>query len=102
MSLSMLEHVLYALTVDRTAKSAFRDDPDEFLASYRLGDGEADLIRAFDLYELAARGVNPMLLMGFWHLTREGTDAYLSRIATPLRTPNKPVDNNRPGNGRDR
>jgi len=85
MSLTMLEKVLYDLNVDRTAKQAFREDPDALLARYRLTDDEVGLVRAFDLHELAARGVNPMLLMGFWQLSRQDLQAYLRRIATPLR-----------------
>lgn len=84
MSLTMLEKVLYDLNVDRTAKQAFRDDPAGLLARYRLVDDEAGLIRDFDLHELAARGVNPMLLMGFWQLARQDMRAYLQRISTPL------------------
>jgi hypothetical protein len=85
MSLTMLEKVLYDLNVDRAAKQAFREDPDALLARYRLTDDEVGLVRAFDLHELAARGVNPMLLMGFWQLSRQDLRAYLRRIATPLR-----------------
>lgn len=84
MSLTMLEKVLYDLNVDRAAKKAFRDDPDALLARYRLADDEVGLIRRYDLHELAARGVNPMLLMGFWRLSGQSIPAYLRRIAKPL------------------
>jgi hypothetical protein len=84
MSLTMLEKVLYDLNVDRAAKQAFREDPAALLARYRLDGDEAGLIREFNLHELAARGVNPMLLMGFWQLARQDMRAYLRRIAAPL------------------
>jgi len=84
MSLTMLERVLYDLNVDRAAKQAFREDPAALLARYRLTEDEVGLIRDFDLHELAARGVNPMLLMGFWQLSRQDLRAYLRRIASPL------------------
>jgi hypothetical protein len=84
MSLTMLEKVLYDLGVDRGAKKAFREDPDALLARYRLSTDEIRLLRDFDLYELAARGVNPMLLMGFWRLSGESIPAYLRRIGAPL------------------
>ncbi|HEY0360534.1 MAG TPA: hypothetical protein VGD11_18290 [Mycobacteriales bacterium] len=84
MSLTMLEKVLYDLGVDRGAKKAFREDPDALLARYRLSADEVRLLRDFDLHELAARGVNPMLLMGYWRLSGESIPAYLRRIAAPL------------------
>ncbi|MCW2744538.1 MAG: hypothetical protein JWM48_1088 [Mycobacterium sp.] len=84
MSLTMLEKVLYDLGVDRGAKKAFREDADALLARYRLTADEVRLLRDFDLYELAARGVNPMLLMGYWRLSGESIPAYLGRIAAPL------------------
>jgi hypothetical protein len=84
MSLTMLEKVLYDLGVDRGAKKAFREDPGALLARYRLTADEVRLLREFDLHELAARGVNPMLLMGFWRLSGESIPAYLRRIGAPL------------------
>ena len=102
MSLTMLEKVLYDLTVERAAKQAFRDDPGALLARYRLNGDEVELIRAFDLHELAARGVNPMLLMGFWQLSGEDMRSYLRRIATPSSRPaSGPDPSSRPSDGPD-
>jgi hypothetical protein len=83
MSRTMLEKVLYDLSVDRQAKKAFRDDPRALLATYRLTDEEIELICAFDLHVLRERGVNPMLLMGYWQLARHDMATYLRRIAGP-------------------
>jgi hypothetical protein len=83
MSRTMLEKVLYDLSVDRQAKKAFRDDPRALLATYRLTDEEIELICAFDLHVLRERGVNPMLLMGYWQLARQDMATYLRRIAGP-------------------
>ena len=85
MSLTMLEKVLYDLGVDRGAKKAFREDADALLARYRLTADEVRLLRDFALYELAALGVNPMLLMGYWRLTGKSIPSYLGRIAGPLK-----------------
>lgn len=84
MSLTMVEKVLYDLSIDRSAKAAFREDPEALLARYRLEPDEVELIRGYDLHELAARGANKMLLMGFWRLSGQSMPAYLKRIATPL------------------
>jgi hypothetical protein len=84
MSVTMVEKVLYDLSVDRSAKQAFRDDATALLAGYRLGEDEIASIRSFDLHDLSARGVNPMLLMGFWRLSGEDMPSYLRRIAEPL------------------
>lgn len=83
MSTTMLEKVLYDLGVDRAAKKAFRDDPRALLATYRLTAEEIELICDFDLHALRGRGVNPMLLMGYWQLARQDMNAYLRRIAGP-------------------
>jgi hypothetical protein len=93
MSLTMLEKVLYDLNVDRGAKKAFGEDPGVFLAKYRLADDEIGLLREFDLHELAARGVNPMLLMGYWRLSGQSMPAYLRRIARPLQRENAAESN---------
>ncbi|NMH99664.1 extradiol ring-cleavage dioxygenase [Pseudonocardia acidicola] len=89
MSQTMLEKVLYDLSVDRTARKAFRDDPRALLATYRLTTEEIELICAFDLHALRERGVNPMLLMGYWQLARQDMASYLRRIAGPRDTEGK-------------
>lgn len=66
MSTEMLETVLYRLNVDRAAKRALADDADSWLRETRLHDDEQRLISTFDVRGLLDRGVNPMLVVGYW------------------------------------
>lgn len=66
MSRNLLEKVLWQLSVDRTAKQRFRDDPQQFLARTGLNEQEQAWVLEFDVGALQAVGVNPMLTMGFW------------------------------------
>ncbi|KAF0808710.1 Extradiol ring-cleavage dioxygenase, class III enzyme subunit A [Alcanivorax sp. S71-1-4] len=66
MSRHLLEKALWQLSVERSAKQRFRDDPDGFLKRFNLSDEEKRWVREFDVGALQAAGVNPMLTMGFW------------------------------------
>lgn len=66
MSRNLVERVLWKLSVERSSKNRFRDDPRGFLAQFRLSEEEAESLLSFDVGALQRMGVNPMLTMGFW------------------------------------
>ncbi len=66
MSRDLLERVLHQLTVDRSAKLRFKEEPEAFLARFALSDDERAMLTGFDVLALQRLGVNPMLTMGFW------------------------------------
>ncbi len=66
MSRNLLEKVLWQLSVDRTAKQRFRDDPQKFIERTGLSEEHQKWVLNFEVGALQAAGVNPMLTMGFW------------------------------------
>lgn len=66
MSRNLLEKVLWQLSVDRTAKQRFRDDPQQFLRRTGLSEEHQAWVLEFDVRALQDAGVNAMLTMGFW------------------------------------
>ncbi len=66
MSRNLVERVLWKLSVERSSKNRFRDDPRGFLGQFRLSEQEVECLLSFDVGALQRMGVNPMLTMGFW------------------------------------
>jgi hypothetical protein len=58
-----VEKVLWDIVSEPAKAAAFRDQPAEFLGSYRLGGAEADLLHRMDVKTLLALRINPMLVM---------------------------------------
>ena len=66
MSRNLVERVLWKLSVERSSKNRFRDDPRAFLGQFRLSEQEVEYLLNFEVGALQRMGVNPMLTMGFW------------------------------------
>lgn len=66
MSRNLVERVLWKLSVERSSKNRFREDPRAFLAQFRLSEEEVECLLSFKVGALQCMGVNPMLTMGFW------------------------------------
>lgn len=66
MSRNLVEKVLWKLSVERSSKNRFRDDPRGFLGQFRLSEQEVECLVHFEVGALQRMGVNPMLTMGFW------------------------------------
>lgn len=58
-----MEKVLWDVVSDPPKAAALRERPAEFLAAYRLGADEADVLRRMDVKRLVALRINPMLVM---------------------------------------
>lgn len=82
MSRNVLERVLHQLSVDRSAKQRFRDDPEAFLQRFALTEAERAMLIGFDVLGLQQAGVNPMLTMGFWQELSPERDmrAYMKKL----------------------
>lgn len=65
-----METALHDLCSNKLLRAAFRDDPEAALAARPLTDEERRIVIDFDIAALLARGVNPMILQGFWVATR--------------------------------
>jgi protocatechuate 4,5-dioxygenase alpha chain len=66
MSRNNVERVLHQLCVDRSAKQRFKEDAPKFLERFNLSEVEQNMVLNFQVKELQAYGINPMLTMGFW------------------------------------
>jgi len=82
MSRNTVERALYQLCVDRAAKQRFRDDAAAFLERYALSDEERAMVLNFEVAQLQAYGVNPMLTMGYWQelSPQRGMRAYMTKL----------------------
>lgn len=85
MSTGRLEKLLYDLAIDRGTKERFRSDPAALLARLHLTDMERDMVLRFDVRGLADRGINVMLLMGYWMELEGSRDlrGYVARMNQP-------------------
>ena len=70
MNVNRLEAVLYDLSTSRAAATKYQDDPEGFLKKYRLSETETEAVRNAEVGAMRRHGVNPMLTMGFWLVTR--------------------------------
>lgn len=78
-----LERALYDLTALRSARHAFKQDPDGTLAGYGLDADACAVVKNLDVRALDDAGVNPMLTWGLWLIYGEGgAPEYLSRLNT--------------------
>ncbi|CAN5275300.1 hypothetical protein BH10PSE14_BH10PSE14_18540 [soil metagenome] len=66
MSLNAVEQCVFDLGNSGRVRKGYAAEPEAFLARYALSEGEKTLIRDMDVAELFRRGLNPMLLMGFY------------------------------------
>ena len=66
MSVNGLEQLLYDLGSSRRTRQAFLEDRPAFLSRYALDDEEKGLVIDEDVAALFKRGLNPMLLVGFY------------------------------------
>lgn len=66
MSVGAIEQLLYDLGSSGRTRKAYAADPEAFFARYALTADEQALIRDENVGELFRRGLNPMLLMGFY------------------------------------
>lgn len=80
MSRNSLEKVLYDLSTSGANKKLFAADADKFLGRYQLDGEERDLIKNYNVREIAARGVNYMLTWGFWLQSGRGQRDYLEAM----------------------
>lgn len=84
MSTGALEQLLYDLGSSGRTRKAYAEAPDAFLARYGLSADEQALVRREDVGELFRRGLNPMLLMGFYMglYGPASMGEYLSKVPT--------------------
>jgi hypothetical protein len=66
MSVFGVEKALYDLSMSGKTRKAYMADRAAFLAGYNITEDEARDIQAFQVANILALGVNPMLVMGFW------------------------------------
>ena len=82
MTANLLERVLWELSVNGSSRRRFKEDPQKYLASWRLSESERRMVQTFDVAAMAALGVSPLLTMGYWMEAEGSRDlaAYLARM----------------------
>jgi hypothetical protein len=82
MSSYTIEKVLWDLVQKPHTGPAFRADPDPHLDRYPLELSERTLLKSMDVRKLAARRINPMLLMRAWQAVfgKDQFAQYLKKI----------------------
>ncbi|KUJ69507.1 hypothetical protein ACZ90_11555 [Streptomyces albus subsp. albus] len=84
MSGESVETALYEIGTQRGSRRAFAEDPEAFLARYRLTDAERRALAARDLwYLLHTARANPMAVWGFWLAGGGDPAAYAERVREP-------------------
>lgn len=85
MSNFAIEKLLWQACSNPADAGAFRAAPESYLGQFRIDDAERELLLAWDVTGLAARGVNPMLLMMSFNAVAGSGDMmeYITRINTP-------------------
>lgn len=85
MSSHALEQALWELGRDPALAQSFREQPETFIARYRLADDERASLLAMDVKTMAAREVSTLLLMMAW-IAVQGPGSipqYMQRMNAP-------------------
>jgi len=82
MTVHALELLLHDLGTKRESRAAFKADADALLSRYRLTEEEAAMVQTFDVAGLQARGVSPLLTIGYWLMNEESRSRtrYVERL----------------------
>ncbi len=84
MSLYALQKLLYELNRGPVVQSAFAEDREAVLVSYRLSDEEAEALRRDDIGKLYILGVNGQILMHFAAWRGLAWDEYIQAMKDAL------------------
>ncbi|AIT82169.1 hypothetical protein JI59_21845 (plasmid) [Novosphingobium pentaromativorans US6-1] len=87
MSANAIEKAFWTALSDPGQLERYRSDSKAYLESFNIDSGERAEIEAWDVAEIAARGVNPLLLLSFFSAVKSPRDLpeYLQKINTPPR-----------------
>ena len=82
MSVYAMESALWKLSSSDRELARYRSDPDAYLTDFALTDEERVLLKAFRVRQMAAHGVNGMLLMSAFlaHYGHDQIPEYLRRM----------------------
>jgi hypothetical protein len=87
MSANAMEKAFWTALSDKNQLERFRGDAKGYLGGFNMDAGEQALVEYWDVAEIAARGVNPLLLLSFFSSVKSPRDLpeYIQKINTPPR-----------------
>lgn len=87
MSANAMEKAFWTALSDKTQLQRFKVDAKDYFSSFKLDAEEQALVETWDVAEIAARGVNPLLLLSFFTAVKSPRDIpeYAQKINTPPR-----------------
>ena len=87
MSANAIEKAFWTALADKSQLERYVSDPKGYLEDFKIDPGERTEIENWDVAEIAARGVNPLLLLSFFSAVKSPRDLpeYLQKINTPPR-----------------
>ena len=88
MSSNAMEKAFWTALSDRGQLERYVADPRGYLDGFKIEADEQAEIENWDVAEIAARGVNPLLLLSFFSAVKSPRDLpeYLQKINTPPRS----------------
>lgn len=63
MSVNALEKALWQIYLNPADSQHFCDDPQDYVAGFRLDEAERELLASFDSLAMISHGANPLLVM---------------------------------------
>lgn len=87
MSANAMEKAFWTALADKSQLERYVADPQTYLSGFKIEPEEQAEIQNWDVAEIAARGVNPLLLLSFFSAVKSPRDLpeYLQKINTPPR-----------------
>ena len=88
MSANAMEKAFWTALSDKGRLAQFNANPKGYLDGFNIDAEEQALIADWDVAEIAAAGVNPLLLLSFFSAVKSPRDLpeYLQKINTPPRS----------------
>ena len=88
MSANAMEKAFWTALSDKSQLERYLSDSKGYLESFNIDPAERAEIESWDVAEIAARGVNPLLLLSFFSAVKSPRDLpeYLQKINTPPRS----------------
>jgi len=86
MSINAIEQALWKACENPVELQRLREDANSYLKDFRMDEEERALVASWEVGLLAARGVNPLLILNTFTAVKgmSGMMDYLTKINTPI------------------
>ena len=87
MTANAMEKAFWTALSDKNQLERFMADSTAYLSEFNIDKAEQALVASWDVAEIAAKGVNPLLLFSFFSAVKSPRDIpeYMQKINTPPR-----------------